>query len=111
MTPEDLKTLRRELSCTARELGDALGFDQATVLAWERGELFPTKRAIQAMAKLQALGPTAVPRKKKRSAPSSPLEALADPALWQLIRKLLVHAPLRASVDKLAEAYEDPIED
>lgn len=111
MTPDDLKALRRELRCTARELGDALGLDQPTVLAWERGELFPTKRSIEAMAKLRAQGPAAIPRKQKKTAPRSPLEALADPTLWRLIRKLLAHAPLRAEVDKLAEAYEDPIED
>jgi transcriptional regulator with XRE-family HTH domain len=110
MTPDDLKALRRELGCTARELGDALDLDQATVLAWERGELFPTKRAIEAIAKLRALGPTAIPRKRKKTSPRSPLEGLADPSLWRLLRKLLVHAPLRADVERLAETYDDPAE-
>src|SRR5262250_1684837 len=44
MSPEDIKALRQELGCTARELATALGIEQETVLSWERAELFPTKR-------------------------------------------------------------------
>mgnify|MGYP000599985815 CR=1 FL=1 len=41
MTPAEIKGLRQELSCTAKELGVALGLEQDTVMAWERGDLFP----------------------------------------------------------------------
>lgn len=65
MTPDALKLLRKSLGCTAKELAAALELDQATVLAWERGELFPTKRHIDAMVALAAKGGGAVPKKSK----------------------------------------------
>ena len=107
MTPEQIKSLRQELGCTARELAAALGIEQETVLAWERSELFPTKRHVDKMEELRKKGPSAIP-KKKRGAPASPLHALADPELWRLLRKLIAHPPLRTAVAKLAEPYEDP---
>ena len=59
MTPDDIKALRKELSCTAKELAQALGIDQATVLAWEKGDLFPTKPFVDKMNALRAKGPSA----------------------------------------------------
>ena len=44
MTGDEIKALRRALDVTARKLGAAIGVGQATVLALEREELFPTKR-------------------------------------------------------------------
>lgn len=112
MMPDEIKALRKELSCTARELAGALGIEQETVLAWERGELFPTKRYVDAMEKLRRAGPSAIPRKPKKSAaPATPWKALADPAVWRLVRKLLAHAPLRARVEDLAAGYDDPAEE
>jgi transcriptional regulator with XRE-family HTH domain len=109
MTGEAIKALRKELGCTARELAGALGLEQATVLAWERGDLFPTKQIVDQMADLGKRGPSAIPRAKRR-APTSPMQALADPELWRLLRKLVAHPALRDAVTKLAEAYEDPTE-
>jgi transcriptional regulator with XRE-family HTH domain len=111
MAPEDIKALREELGCTARELGAALGIEQETVLAWERGDLFPTKRFVDMMAQLRQKGPGAVPKKRKRGAPSSPAQVLADPDVWRLIRKLVAHAELRTAALKLAESYPDPAEE
>lgn len=111
MAPEDIKALRGALSCTARELAGALGIEQEAVLAWERGDLFPTKRFVGLMEELRRKGPTAIPRsknKKKRDAQGSPVELLADPEVWRLLRKLLAHPELRAAALKLAEAYADP---
>ena len=105
MTPDEIKAVRRELSCTAKELALALELDQATVLAWEKGELFPTKQYIDAMGTLRAKGPGAIPRKSRGE---DPVKALADPALWQLIRKLAAHKKLRDAATKLAAAYPDP---
>jgi len=65
MTPEELKALRKDLSCTAKELAAAIGLDQATILAWEKGDLFTTKQYIDKMNALRAKGPGAVPRKSK----------------------------------------------
>lgn len=105
MTPDDLKALRKELACTAKELAQALGLDQATVLAWEKGELFPTKPYVDKMEALRAKGPAAIPKKAKGA---DPIKVLADPALWELVRKLAAHKKLRDEVVKLAAAYPDP---
>lgn len=107
MSPEEIKSLRKELSCTAKELAGALGLEQATVLAWEKGDLFPTKRYVDAMEALRAKGPAAIPRKAKGE---NPVKALADPALWELVRKLAAHKKLRDEVSKLASKYVDPAE-
>jgi transcriptional regulator with XRE-family HTH domain len=108
MSPDELKALRKELSCTAKELAAALDLDQATVLAWERGELFPTKQYIDAMEALRARGPGAIPRKSKGD---NPVKALADPMTWELLRKIAAHKKLRDEVVKLAAKYSDPAED
>ena len=110
MTADELKALRKELSCTAKELAAALDLDQATVLAWERGELFPTKQFVDAMNALREKGPSAIPRKAKGNAPS-PMKVLADPAMWELVRKIAAHKKLRDEVMKLAEKFEDPAEE
>ena len=107
MTPDELKDLRKALSCTAKELAGALGLDQATVLGWERGELFPTKQYIDAMNELRAR-PSAIPRKAKGS---DPMKALADPAMWELVRKIAGNKKLRDEVVKLAAKYSDPADD
>ena len=78
MTSEDIKALRRDLNCTTRELAGALGVGQDTILAWERAELFPTKRHTTRMQELLRLGPSAIPRKLK-GASSDPFQSLSDP--------------------------------
>ncbi len=108
MTPDDIKALRKELSCTAKELAQALGIEQATVLAWEKGDLFPTKPTIDKMHAPRAKGPAAIPKKAKGA---DPMKVLADPALWELMRKLVVHKKLRDEVTKPASAYPDPAKD
>lgn len=111
MSPEDIKALRKELSCTARELASALGIEQESVLAWERGDLFPTKRFVVKMEELRRAGPAAVPRKKKGPSAISPVHALANPDVWRLVRKLLAHPELRNAAMKLAESYDDPADE
>lgn len=111
MSPEDIKALRRELGCTARELAAALEVEPDMVAAWERADLFPTKRHVGMMEALRAKGPSAIPKKRRKGAPASPMQALADPELWRLVRKLLVHPELRAAVEKLAEPYADPADE
>ena len=108
MTPDDLKRLRKELSCTAKELAGALGLEQATVLSWEKGDTFPTKHAIDQMEALRAKGPSAIPRKSKGD---NPVKALADAQAWELFRKLLAHKKLRDEVAKMAASYSDPAAD
>jgi transcriptional regulator with XRE-family HTH domain len=108
VTPDDLKTLRKELQCTAKELASALGLEQATVLSWEKGDLFPTKPFIDKMEALRAKGPGSIPKKAKGG---DPMKQLGDPQLWELVRKLLVHKKLRDEVVKLAATYPDPADD
>jgi transcriptional regulator with XRE-family HTH domain len=106
VTPDEIKALRKELACTAKELAGALGLTQATVLAWEKAELFPTKAYIDRMNALRVKGPGAIPRKTK--AGGDPVKALADPQVWELLPKIAVHKRLRDEVAKLAEKYPDP---
>ena len=110
MTPEEIKALRAELKCTARELAGALGIEQAVVMKWEAGELFPTKRHVDQMEALRTKGPSAIPRKAKGAQPS-PMKVLADPSLWEIVRKLAAHKKLRDDVTKLAASYPDPAEE
>lgn len=109
MRPEEIKSLRTELKCTAKELALVLGLEQKTVMAWESGELFPTKKYVERMEALRLEGPAGVPKKPKGKDPA-PLAVLGDPALWTLFRKLLAHRRLRDEVVKLAAEYADPIE-
>ncbi|NUP05077.1 MAG: helix-turn-helix transcriptional regulator [Polyangiaceae bacterium] len=108
MTPDELKALRRELGCTARDLATTIGVDQDTLVAWEKGELFPTKRYVDLLEDLRKRGPSAVVKKPKKG--GSPMELLADPGLWLLVRKLIAHDTLRKEVARLAERYPDPAE-
>ena len=108
MTSEEIKALRKELVCTAKELAQALGIEQATVLAWEKGDLFPTKAFIDKMELLRSRGPASIPKKAKGA---EPMKVLADPALWELVRKLVAHKKLRDEVLKLAAPYADPAGD
>ena len=107
MSPDEIRALRKDLSCTAKELAAALGIDQATVLAWEKAELFPTKAFVVRMGELRARGSGAIPR-KGRGPSADPAKALADPKVWELLRKIAVHKKLRDEVSKLAEPYADP---
>jgi transcriptional regulator with XRE-family HTH domain len=109
MSPDEIKSLRKDLACTAKELAASIGTDQATVLAWEKAELFPTKDYVSRMRALGIRGAGAVVRKAK--AGTDPIRALADPALWTLLRKLAVHKKLRDEVTRLAEPYPDPAAD
>ncbi len=107
MAPEEIKALRTELKCTAKELAAALGVDQPTVMKWETGELFPTKKYCDAMEGLRAKGPSAIPKKAKGAAPN-PFAVLADPTMFELLRKIVAHKKLRDEVTKLAASYPDP---
>ncbi len=107
MTPDELRELRKALSCTAKELALALGIDQATVMAWEKAELFPTKAYVDRMVELRAKGPGAIPRKSK-SKGGDPIQSLNDPQVWEILRKVAAHKKLRDEVAKLAEKYSDP---
>ncbi len=111
MSPEELKQLRKELSCTAKELALTLGIEPKELSAWEAGELFPTKRYVGELEALRKKGPTSILRAPKgKAAAKTGMARLADAKLWELVRKLVEHPALFEQVNKLAEAYPDPAE-
>ena len=110
MKAADVRALRKELGCTARELAQALGLEGEIVTAWEAGEQFPTKQWVLRLEQLRAQGPSAVPRRPRKGQAKSPMDRLADPALWTLVRKLLQHPDLYAEVSRLAATFADPVE-
>lgn len=106
VTPEDLKQLRKELGCSARDLATTLGIEQKEVLAWEAGELFPTKRFVDQMNQLRAKGPTSVLKSSKGKA-VAPTDRIGDPAFWIIVKKLLLYPALYEQVSRLAESYRE----
>ncbi len=109
VSPEDIKQLRKELNCTARELATALKLDQKEVLAWEAGELFPTKRYVVQMEAFRKKGPSAIPRAPKGKAKRvTGSQRLNDPKLWELVRKLVEHPDFFDAAYKLGQNYADP---
>lgn len=111
MEPAEIKKLRDELGCTARELATALKLDQKTILAWEQGELFPTKRYVSLMEGLRKKGPDAIPKKPRGKRAKTGVALLAEPRYWEVVRKLLAHPELFAQVEKLAKDFDDPAAD
>jgi transcriptional regulator with XRE-family HTH domain len=112
VSPEELKQLRKELSCTAKELAATLGVDAKELAAWEAGELFPTKRYVGELEALRKKGPAAIFRQPKGKAAAAKvgMARLADAKFWELVRKLAEHPALFDQTAKLAEAYADPAE-
>ncbi|RYZ02174.1 MAG: XRE family transcriptional regulator [Myxococcales bacterium] len=106
MSPDDIKQLRKELGCSARDLATTLGLEQKEVLAWESGELFPTKRFVEQMKSLREKGPSAVLKAAKGKA-VAPTDRLSDPAFWNVVKKLILHPALYDQVTKLAEKFGD----
>lgn len=105
MNADDIKALRKELGLTQRDLADAMKLDVATVRDWETGEQFATKAHCEEMEAFRKSPP---PKKSKKA--RTPMQSLADPALWTLMRKLLAHGALRAQCEKLAADYDDPLD-
>lgn len=105
MTPDDIKALRRVIGATQRDLAVALEIDVSLVRDWEKGERFPTLGNCQSMETLRSSPPI------KKKGVRTPMQLLADPGFFTLVRKLLAHAALRAEVEKLAAGYADPLDD
>jgi transcriptional regulator with XRE-family HTH domain len=108
MLGDEIKLLRETLDCSIGELANAVGVDVKTLLAWETGDLFPTKKHEDRLVELRTRGPTAIIRKPRGKAAKNGVSLLAEPRLWAVVRKLLGHPDFFAEVEKLAERYEDP---
>lgn len=103
---QDVRDLRKELGCTARQLAAALGVEERTVFDWESGERFPTKKACTQMQALKKRGPEAF-KTGGKPAPVNPAEIAGSPRVWTVARKLLRHPELLERVEVLAAEYED----
>ena len=112
MSPEEVKALRKELKCSAKELATALKAEPEDIWAWEAGERFPTKRFVVKMRAMKKRGSVAArPAPAKAATPAvDPYQQLADPELWRLLRKLAKYDTLFQEVKKLADEYDDPVE-
>ncbi len=110
MTPEAIRQLRQELDLSEAALARALGVEAALVRAWESAEQFPTRRWVAAMERLRAATPPKEPPAPNRDAARVPpgLAALAQPELWELVRKLAAHPELFERTRELASGYDDP---
>ena len=105
MSPDEIRSLRKDLNLTQRQLAEALKLDVDAVRAWEKEESFATKAHCEAMERLRANPPPRVPKGSV-----SPMQVLGDPKFFGLVRKLLTHAKLRAEAEKLAAEYPDPLD-
>lgn len=108
MSPEALKQLRQELGCSLGELSATLEVDVKTLLAWEAGDLFPTKKHVDRLLELKETGGSGLVRRGRRPKPASGLDALEDPRLWAIVKKLAAHPDFLIEVEKLATRYGDP---
>lgn len=115
MLPEEVTRLRERLGLTISGLARAIRVSVEEVAAWESGDRFPTRRAVEALRRLDEDGQGANGGRDRRSATVSAEKASAprwsswkDPELWMLLRKLAAWPALRRRVLKLAEEYPDP---
>lgn len=108
VSPTEIRELRANLKCTARELAATLGIESSEVTAWEQGERFPTKKNVSDLAKLSLLGPDAISRKPRRQAGNGArgISRLADPALWEIVIKIAENPDLFDKVKQIADKYD-----
>ena len=104
MRPEEIKKVREELGCSLGDLARAVGVDVKTLIAWESGDLFPTKSHVGRLRAVHQAGPEALRAPKPKPSPGG-LEALSDPRLWAIVTKLVRDEKFFAEVEKLAERY------
>jgi len=105
MQSEDVKRIRDGLGCSMGQLAAALGVEVKTLLAWESGDLFPTKRHADRLRALERQGPSAI-KKASPKGPTAGPDLLGDPRFWNVVRKLAANPELFAKVEKLSEGYE-----
>ncbi|MDP3278379.1 MAG: helix-turn-helix domain-containing protein [Deltaproteobacteria bacterium] len=105
MNAEDIKALRKSTGLSQRDLAEALSIDVSVVRDWEKSEQFATKAHVVSMQAIAKSPPARKVRGKK-----TPMQVLADPGFWLLVRKLSTHDTLRSACEKLAVDYDDPAE-
>lgn len=105
MHSEDIKRIRESLACSLGDLAAAVGVEVKTLLAWESGDRFPTKRHADRLRALEKEGPSAIKRSRPKKAPSGP-ELIGDARFWTVVRKLATNPEFFGKVEKLAGEYE-----
>lgn len=102
MRPEEIKALRAELGCSIGELADAVGVEARLLLAWEAGDLFPTKRHVDKLLAAREAGTAGVSRRRS-AAPVTPqgVALLKDPRLWAIVHALVEDPDFFVAVEKL----------
>ena len=109
MTGAEIKALLANLGISTRQLAAKLDVPPPVVLAWQKEELYPTKRHVEAMRALENRAAQESRPILAEGAAAVPVE-LSDPAFWKLIRKLIAYPTLRDEVEKTAASYRDPAE-
>src|SRR5581483_9400235 len=102
MRPEEIRALRTELGCSIGELATAVGVDARTLLAWEAGDLFPTKRHVVKLQAVRTAGTEGFRRPKATSSALSGVELLSDARLWAIVRRLVDDPDFFLAVENLA---------
>jgi transcriptional regulator with XRE-family HTH domain len=102
MRPEEIRALRAELGCSVGELAHAVGVEPRMLLAWEAGDLFPTKRHVGKLVAARKAGPAAL-RTRKAEPGRAGTEVLEDPRLWAIVKRLVTDPTFFAEVEKLAK--------
>lgn len=102
VSPGDIKKLREELGCSLGDLARYVGVETKTLLAWESGDLFPTKRHT---SRLETARRDGLPRADKPKQAPSGLDVLSDPRLWAIVVKLAKSPEFFAEVEKIAARY------
>jgi transcriptional regulator with XRE-family HTH domain len=106
LTSQDVLALRKELNLTQKDLALRLGVDTRLVVAWERGDEFPTLDNARKLVLLREGRPLET---RPRRIQTDPLKGLLnDPEYWAITRKLLAHRELYDQVRRLAKSYADP---
>jgi DNA-binding transcriptional regulator YiaG len=107
VTGDDVKALRKELRLSIQALATSLKVEARTILAWEAGDLFPTKKHASAMLALVAQR-----KADERPSPSSNSESnddalsqLKNPELWDLVARLATDPEFFATVQRLAKRH------
>jgi predicted transcriptional regulator len=101
MRAEEIRALRAELGCSIGELAHAVGVEPRVLLAWEAGDLFPTKRHVGKLQAARKAGAGAV-RSMKAEPDRTGTEVLEDPRLWAIVKRLVNDPKFFAEVEKLA---------
>jgi len=121
-----IKALREELGLSVSQLARELSVDVKTILSWEAGRTFPTKKHAD---KLEGLA-TADTDSEDRVSEARPVadsaiaergtgeqgqvrgddleDAVLDHDTWRVVQKLLLYPDLLRSVQDLCASYPDP---